>query len=273
MTGRFTNASRPPVQPSITPHLAGARSRRGGFTYLELQVACALFAIALSGVGPLVVMQSRQLQQLETRVSDADTYYVAPSANLWARKLGAAGTLGTTVPPPPPAAPVTLIDNGDTGYTEINVGSYDWSAVPWTAAFGGDMADNVCNLSGDLASWTFPIARPGWYEVYVTYPAWPTFASNAPYRVYNGSAWQGTFRVDQRFPPDGPVFQGQPWKSIGAFLITANQLRVTLRDDALNLFIAADAVRLVPVLNTVEIQSVARSLDDEVTVVVTVTHP
>jgi hypothetical protein len=61
-------------------------------------VAFVAFGIALVGLGPLVVMQLRQVRQLEKRFDEQTTHYLAPSANRWARKLGAAAALQTTDP-------------------------------------------------------------------------------------------------------------------------------------------------------------------------------
>lgn len=77
---------------------------RPGFSLLELQVAFVLFGIALAGLGPLVVMQLRQVRTLESRFSDQTTYYLVPSTNAWARKLGAAATIQTEDPGPLAAA-------------------------------------------------------------------------------------------------------------------------------------------------------------------------
>jgi len=91
------------------------RTSRHGFSFLELQVSLILLGIALAGLVPLVVMQSRQLKALEYRwdpdwTDEAncdywiDPYRAAPEgpvydlatanvqnctqANPWARKLG-----------------------------------------------------------------------------------------------------------------------------------------------------------------------------------------
>jgi len=79
------------------------RAAPSGFSLLELQVAFVLFGIALAGLGPLVVMQLRQIKMLETRFNDQTTYYLAPSTNAWARKLGAAASIQTEDPGPPAA--------------------------------------------------------------------------------------------------------------------------------------------------------------------------
>jgi prepilin-type N-terminal cleavage/methylation domain-containing protein len=72
------------------------RAGRGGFSMLELQVALVVFGIALTGLGPLVVMHSRQLKKLEGRFSPGTTYYLIPASDLWARKLGASASLATS---------------------------------------------------------------------------------------------------------------------------------------------------------------------------------
>jgi len=95
-------------------------ARRRGYSFLELQVAMILLGIALAGLVPLVVMQSKQLKALEYRWSPdwtteadydywIDPYRAAmdgpvydlvtadvqgcPEANPWARKLGAPARL------------------------------------------------------------------------------------------------------------------------------------------------------------------------------------
>ncbi|MBN1590906.1 MAG: type II secretion system protein [Pirellulales bacterium] len=90
-----------------SPRLSNAD--RPGFSFLELQVALILLGIAFAALVPLVVMQQRQLKELE-RLHDhhttgdvertdyvPTTYYLTPvviqdrtpSAGRWARKLGA----------------------------------------------------------------------------------------------------------------------------------------------------------------------------------------
>ncbi len=62
-----------------------------------------------------------------------------------------------------------------------------------------------------------------------------------------------------------------PWQSLGIFSITSGTLRVELSDDA-NDEVVADAVRIVPWGNQVQVLSVQKSFDsEEVTVRVSVT--
>ena len=91
---------------------------RSGFSFLELQVALALFGIALAGLGPLMHMQLKQLEKLEGRFSDRTTYYLVPTTDPWARKLGAAASISIKkvdpgTPPPlnqtPPVNAVSIV--------------------------------------------------------------------------------------------------------------------------------------------------------------------
>ena len=81
--------------------------RRPAFSLLELEVAFVVFGVALSGLCPLVVMQTRHVKDLEARLSPQTVYYLVPSSNTWAQKIGAAATVMTQVPLPvsPPSAP------------------------------------------------------------------------------------------------------------------------------------------------------------------------
>jgi hypothetical protein len=256
---------------------------RHGFSFLELQVALLLLAIALAGLGPLVVMQSRQLRSLESRFDDQTTYYLEPSEDDWARKLGAPAALRTDEPLLA-TPPVTLIDDGDPGYGEIDADPVDWQTAIADDAYQLDARVNdggkseeallgkVLDLlnggtnDGDVAYWEFTGLEPGWYEVLVTFPHQVDYAGDAPYTVYDDAAVEGTVRVSQAVAPSGEIFQGVPWESLGVFSIIGGTLRVELGDNAGGP-IVADAVRIVPTGNVVRVVSVDKSLTgDAVTV-------
>jgi hypothetical protein len=88
-------------------------SGRAAFSLLELQVAFVVFGIALTGLCPLVVMQTRHVKNLEARLNPQTVYYLVPSSDLWTAKLGAAATvtpqLVVPAPPPTPPAPVNQV--------------------------------------------------------------------------------------------------------------------------------------------------------------------
>jgi prepilin-type N-terminal cleavage/methylation domain-containing protein len=57
------------------------RSLRRGFTLLEVEVALLILALALAGVGPLVVMQLRLVKKLEGRVQAYAAYQQAQNGS------------------------------------------------------------------------------------------------------------------------------------------------------------------------------------------------
>ncbi|MHC4179932.1 MAG: golvesin C-terminal-like domain-containing protein [Planctomycetota bacterium] len=230
---------------------------RAGFSLLELQVAFVIFGIALAGLGPLVVMQSRQLQELESRFDDQTTYYLVPSTDAWARKLGAAASIATE-DPGPAASVVTLIDDGDQGYSNTGGNWYQWSSGH---PFQGDYRENENGAGSDKATWEFAGLEAGWYEVLVTWGG-DGWATDAPYTVLDGETALATVRVNQKNDPSGAAFEGSPWESLGVFSIASGALRVDLSDDA-DEWVVADAVRIVPAGNKVEVVSLERSLTGE----------
>ncbi len=239
-----------------------------GFSYLEMVVALTLFGIALTGTTRLVVMQSRQMSKLEGRLNPGATSYLVPSADAWARKLGAASAISSVDPgiqPSPPVPSVTLIDDGDPGYSEFGP---NWSGQQRTA-YQDQLRLNYSEGDLAIARWEFSELTPREYKVFATWNARDNQASNAPYTVYDGVVTEGTVTVDMRAAPSGELFEGLPWESLGIFSITSGTLRVELSNA--NGKIVADAVRIVPWGNQVEVLSSQKSFDSgEATVRVSV---
>jgi type II secretory pathway pseudopilin PulG len=123
---------------SIERFTCGPHVRRG-YSLLEVQVAFALLGIGLAGLCPLVVMQLRQVRQLELRLQgnvvqtnpvtgasqtmlQGTPYYIVPWTNIWARKLTGSGQILTSATnscdpgylqvstPAPQAYPVTIVE-------------------------------------------------------------------------------------------------------------------------------------------------------------------
>ena len=89
---------------------------RPGFSLLELEVAFVVLGVALSGLCPLVVMQTRHVKDLEARLSPQTVYYLVPSSNSWAQKIGAAAmvtaqaaTAGSSPSAPSPVNQVQIL--------------------------------------------------------------------------------------------------------------------------------------------------------------------
>lgn len=243
------------------------RSRpRRGFTLLEVEMAFIVLAIALAGLCPLLVMQSRQLSGLESQLAPQTTYYFAPSTDGWVQKLGASAALVTSDPGPAPRPPVTVVDNADPAYAETGSG---WTSQSDPSAYQGSYRSHATGAGADTASWTFSGLLPGWYDVQVSWVAGSQNATNAPYTILDGTNPVGSFTANQTTTSGTP---GQiAWNDLGDYLITGDVLVVQL-SDAGNGFVVADAVTITPVRNTVQVNSLQRSLTaDQLSVQVTVT--
>jgi len=243
--------------------------RRAGYSFLELQVSFVVFGIALAGLGPLVIMHLKQLRKVEERCSDQETHYLVPSTDNWARKLGASASLTTVDPGDPPAPPVTLIDDGDAGYYES--GPDAWHGHSETA-INGYLRCHPTGAGSNTASWDFTGLAPGWYEVLVTWHEQSNRANNAPFTIYDGVDVEGSVAVNQQVAPSGSVFQGRPWDSLGVFAIHGTSTRVELSDLANNSRVVADAVRIVPWRNELQVLSVEKTqTSEDMTVHVSIT--
>lgn len=265
-----------------------SQRNRKGFSLVELQIAFLVFAIAVSGLGPLIVMQSRHLKKIESRFTADTTYYLSPSNDDWARKLGAGATLTTSDPGSAAADPVLVSDDADSSFTILNSGIgvpkgngkgkgsgstvvYNWTQATNASTYNGKYYYHEGGTGANTARWSFSDLPAGWYEVRVTWHEDPVQTTAAPFTVYEGTTSKGAFSINQQLAPSGDVIDGRPWQSLGVFSITTGGLAVELTD-AVTERVAADAVRLISVRNVVSINSLEKSLwNEDVTAHVTVT--
>jgi type II secretory pathway pseudopilin PulG len=130
-----------------THRASGGRARRYGYTLLEVQVAFAILGIGLAGLCPLVVMQLRQVRQIELRLQGhvvetspatgvsttmlaGTTYYIVPWTNVWTQKATGSGQILTSATsscdpgylplpsPAPQAYPVTIVELDAAPYSQ-----------------------------------------------------------------------------------------------------------------------------------------------------------
>jgi hypothetical protein len=241
---------------------AAGAAKRAGFSLLEMEVALIVLAIALTGICPLIVMHWRVLGALDRRLSAGTPHYLIPSQDAWARKLGAGAAIVEIDPGPPPAPPTLLIDDQTSGYSESGGG--------WNTASDPQALDGYYRWSlplppgtpGNTAAWSFSGLAPGAYRVEATWVEGPDRASNALYNVYDGMNLQGSVSVSQQIHPALIANDGRAWQLVYKLLCTSGSTRVELSGQG-NGRVIADAVRLVPVRNTVVVLSLDRSLTSQ----------
>jgi prepilin-type N-terminal cleavage/methylation domain-containing protein len=251
------------VNHSLRRHRVGGgasirkRTRRG-FSLLELEVAMVVLGVALSGLLPLVIMQSRVLESLDKRYVGSGGRYLVASNDLWVKKLGAAATLAQQ-DPGAPVPPVLIGDDGDDGYS----GTGDWIAESSTLAFQGDQRRHAAaQNSADTAVWAFSNIPAGWYRVEATWIAAADQAADAPYTIYDNQTLIDSLRINQQNAPNGDVYQGRTWQVLGTEFFGSGSIQLRLGVSATG-YVVADSIRLVPLVNDIQVLSLQRSLDSE----------
>lgn len=246
------------------------RTRRSGFSLLEFQVALVLFSLALTGLVPAVALYARHLRFVEQRLAPEDTWYFVPSSEEWARKLGAGAMRMATDPGPLPKPDELLVDDLDPEYFESGMG---WTTLTDSRAYAGACRRHAPGTGG-TATWTFTDIPPDSYHVLATWPDAPDQTVVA-YDVYVGAKRVGRFNANQTQPPEGNTFHGYPWVRLNSqsLALVSGTARVEVAS-VNNHWVAADAVRLAPIRNVVQVLSLDRSLgSQDVTAQVSVTPP
>ncbi len=243
------------------------KPNRKGFSLVELQISFLVFAIGVAGLGPLVVMQSRHLTKIESRFNANNTYYLSPSNDDWARKLGAGASITPFDPGPRATSPILVMDDSDTSF--VTVGE-DWNPET-NESYQGNCQKHIGGDGTAIARWEFTGLPAGWYDVRATWHEDDMLTTAAPFTVYEGTENKGETPIDQQVAPSGEVIDGKPWQSLKIVSITSGTLTVELTDASADP-VVADAIRLIPLKNDIQINSLEKSLSNEdVTAHVTVT--
>src|SRR5439155_26246840 len=93
------------------------------------------------------------------------------------------------------------------------------------------------------ATWTFTGLTAGQYRVSITSPGSSSYASDAPFSVFDGAALLKTVLVNQRSTLGSCSADGLRWQNLGTFTVQGGTLVVQLTNRA-NGQVAADAVRV-----------------------------
>ena len=141
-----------------------------------------------------------------------------------------------------PSTPI--IDNGDSGFT--NTSAFGLRATPTPPGYETDM-HRVKAADSGTATWTFTGLTIGaTYDVWVTYPHSTGRATDAPYKIFDGSTEIASTVINQQDAPSGLTTTddgGTDWTSLGAHTITGTTLVIEVSDSPTNSgAVAADAL-------------------------------
>jgi len=136
-----------------------------------------------------------------------------------------------------------VIDNGAAGHS--TTGSQWWSEAS-SAAYGGQALGTYVGSGSERSTWTAGGLPTGFYAIQATWPAAAGNARDAGYAVFDGTASEGTRRINQSIGADDVQAGGHSWEQVGVFHVENGELRVELTNEATSgPYIVADAIRIV----------------------------
>lgn len=117
----------------------------------------------------------------------------------------------------------------------------------WSESGGGFQGGHRTSAGGngvDVARWTFAV-QPGQYEVLARWPNFGDAATNAPFKIFDGSLELATVAVNQQESPDDVLLFDGSWERLGTSVsVQTGTLTVQLSDDQANGNVTADAIRI-----------------------------
>jgi uncharacterized repeat protein (TIGR03803 family) len=136
------------------------------------------------------------------------------------------------------AALPAVVDNNQYGYSTTGTG---WANFADSNAYLGTEQYAAPGTGANAATWQVSHLPAGIYDLQVDWTAYSNRATNATYRVYDGSTLIGTVQVNQQLAPlGGATVGGVTFQSLGRFSIASGTVSVVLSDDA-NGYVIADA--------------------------------
>ncbi len=130
-----------------------------------------------------------------------------------------------------------IVDNGDAGFATVG----EWTR--WAGqGHAGDVHESFPGTGADVASWTFGDLLPGSYRVAATWTSWLNRASDASYKISDGTVQIGSATVNQQLLPREFFADGTWWHELGEF--DTNDVLVVQLGDQANGRLNADAVRV-----------------------------
>lgn len=133
-----------------------------------------------------------------------------------------------------------IVDNGDSG----NRLSGSWTRATGRG-YAGDVQTSAKGNGSRQSNWTFTGLPSGQYNVWVTYTASSSNASNAPFSFYTGGSAVPGVSVNQRQAPTATA-DGAKWRFLTTITVSNGWAQVRLTNKA-NGTVVADAVRLVQI--------------------------
>ncbi|MEQ9441027.1 MAG: cellulose binding domain-containing protein [Cyclobacteriaceae bacterium] len=146
-------------------------------------------------------------------------------------------TDSATITEPTPAVDTIILDNAAATLT----GAWTVSTAGGSSKYGADYLHDGSSGKGDKSASYSTFLTTGTYEVFGWWFAFSNRSTNTPFDIVHA---EGTTTVHR----DQQINDGQ-WVSLGTYSF-CNTAEVVVRNDSTSGYVAADAIRFVPVSNT-----------------------
>ena len=223
---------------------------RRGVSFLESQVAMVVMAISISGLAPLMVLNTRQAAELQHQIPSTPMYLTPETG--WKAKLGGAASISDEATLP--VVEVLDIDDGDVGFRNRGMFWYLYTGRP--SVHDADFR-LFYRRGAAYGEYTLDVT-PGIYEVYASYSAYSFLSDAVRYRAYDDDAETLVVVIDQRQQPNDLVENGVSWKLLGAMTCESGTARVRVDSLANRSLTMADGIQLKPVLNTLTVDDLTK---------------
>jgi glucose/arabinose dehydrogenase len=132
-----------------------------------------------------------------------------------------------------------VVDTFDPGYAEAGVG---WQHV-YVTGYGNQLSYQAAGGGDRTATWQLRNLPAGTYDVQVTWYAQSYWATNAPFRIFDGATLLAAVAVNQRVNPVGTTVGGAVFQTLARVTVSSGTVRVVLSNLA-DGYVMADAVRI-----------------------------
>ena len=195
--------------------------------------------------GTVTILDGESSATVDIAAVDDSDVDGTQTVTLSAAAAGYSGASDTLQVSDDEASLVTILDNGDSGFTQTGFVYHKSSQVG--AAMGGDV--HHLRQGSGVATWTFTDLESGEYRVAATWAGKYDNRYNAidaPFSIENGSgSVLASTTVNQQNAPSEFTYEGYSWDTLGTASISGGTLVVNLGvGSASNWYTVADAIRI-----------------------------
>ena len=240
------------------------KSQRQGASFLEVQIAAVVMAIALAGMAPLMVLNMRQASKFREQIPSDPIHLASPEG--WRPNLGVSATVNSSQSQGETTAPVEhfVADDG--------TGDFETEGWPWHEYGRPGYGDDFRLFYQDKWSkcgYYYLHVPPGVYDLYVTYPVYSFLSNKVEYHIHDEKHHRGKLYVDQSERHEDLAYDGKMWTRIGTYRCESGPFEIRVKNKRKRWAIA-DAICAIPRFNIVDLQSMQRDrMQDKISLQIT----